>query len=148
MKQKTICPRCHRLRSLKPGERFCDGCLELRKQQETPRPLVEDTVTSLRKDTKALKHLGDLEELASVPPERGGYHFSEWERGFIKALREQEPEFSPAQRSKLEEIWYAADLRKRAAPDEKAKNLFSALSPERQAEQRARADAVRLPWEK
>jgi len=37
MKEKTICPRCHRLRSIRPSERFCDGCLELRRQQEAPK---------------------------------------------------------------------------------------------------------------
>lgn len=109
--------------------------------------LTMDSILEIQKDTKAFKQLLDLEELASVPPERGGYHFSDWERGFIKNLREQQPVFSQAQRDKLHEIWCAADLRERAAPDEKAQNLFSALSPERQAEQRARAAKVRLPWE-
>lgn len=110
--------------------------------------IIEAETLQLRKDTKALKQLDDLEELASVPPELGGYHFSDWERGFIKSLREQEPVFSQKQREKLNDIWCAADLRERAAPDEKAQNLFSGLSPERQAEQRARAAKVRLPWER
>lgn len=107
-----------------------------------------DALLEMQKDTKAIKQLVDLQELASVPPERGGYHFSDWERGFIKALLEQEPIFSQVQRDKIQEIWHAADLRGRSEPDEKAANLFSKLSPERQAEQRARAAKVRLPWEK
>ena len=109
-----------------------------------------DTILDLRKDTAALKQLSDLEELVNVPPERGGVYFSDWERGFIKSVRQQFDDtldFSPPQREKIKEIWQAVDLRKRAAPDEKAKNLFSKLSPERQAEQRARAAKVRLPWE-
>lgn len=106
------------------------------------------SVSQMRKDTAALKHLADLEELASVPPERGGHHFTDWERGFIKALREQEPVFSQAQRDKLKEIWHAADLRGRAEIDDKPANAFSALSPQRQAEQRAAAAKVKLPWEK
>lgn len=108
-----------------------------------------DALLEMQKDTKALEQLLDLQELASVPPERGGYHFSDWERGFIKALFELEPPmFSQVQRDKIQEIWHAADLRGRAEPDEKAANLFSKLSPERQAEQRARAAKVKLPWEK
>lgn len=111
--------------------------------------IVDDSILELRKDTEALKLLEELVELASVPPERGGSHFSDWERGFIKSTAElEQPVFSQAQRDKIKEIWQAADLRKRAAPDEKAQNLFSKLSPERQAEQRARAARVRLPWEK
>ena len=114
--------------------------------------IIKSEILEMRKDTVALKQLADLEELASVPTERGGYHFSEWERGFIKALcamRDHEiPAFSQVQRDKLQEIWHAADLRERAAPDEKAQNLFSKLSPERQAEQRERAKRVLLPWEK
>jgi hypothetical protein len=108
------------------------------------------TILDLRKDTEALKQLADLEELVDVPPERGGYHFSEWERKFIKDVREQHNrtlDFTSAQRVKIKEIWQAADLRKRAGPDEKAQNLFSKLSPERQVEQLARAKRVRLPWE-
>jgi len=112
--------------------------------------VVDDSILELRKDTETLKQLEELEELASVPPERGGSRFSDWERGFIKSAREQfdgAPVFSQAQRDKIKEIWQAADLRKRAGPDEKAQNLFSKLSPERQAEQRARAARIKLPWE-
>jgi len=110
--------------------------------------VVADTILELRKDTETLRRLSDLEELASVPPERGGYHFSEWERGFIASLSEQQPVFTPEQRDKIKEIWHVVDLRKRSKPEERAENLFSKLSPERQAEQRARAEKVRLPWEK
>ena len=111
-------------------------------------PAVRDAVLDLRKDTAALKHLADLEEFVNVPPERGGVYFSDWELGFIKSMSEQQPVFTEAQREKLKEIWQAVDLRKRAAPDQKTVNLFSKLSPERQAEQRERASKVRLPWEK
>jgi len=109
------------------------------------------TLLNLRKDTEALKQLDDLEELVSVPSERGGIYFSDWERGFIKSVRDQFNEaliFSPKQRDKIKDIWHLADLRKRGAPDEKPANLFSKLSSERQAEQRARAAKVVLPWEK
>lgn len=109
---------------------------------------VSDTVSELREDTKTLGQLSDLEELVDVPSERGGVYFSEWELGFIKAMGAIEPPiFTPLQREKIAEIWHAVDLRKRAQPEEKAANLFSKLSPERQAEQRARAAKVRLPWE-
>lgn len=118
---------------------------------ERVHPKVDEsrsTITELRKDTEALKHLSDLVELSSVPPERGGYHFSEWERDFIRNMDDVEPPvFSETQRAKIKEIWQAADLRKRAGPDEKAANLFSNLSPKRQAEMRERAKKVRLPWE-
>lgn len=110
----------------------------------------ETTVLELRKDTAALKQLEDLTELVDVPPERGGINFSDWERQFIRSVRKQfdeELRFSPKQRAKIKDVWHAADLRKRAAPDEKVVNLFSNLSPERQAEQRARAARVKLPWE-
>jgi hypothetical protein len=110
-----------------------------------------DTILDLRKDTEALKQLDDLEELVDVPPERGGVYFSNWEREFIKSVRQQHDEtldFSPKQHDKIKDIWHAVDLRKRAAPDEKAANLFSNLSPERQAEMRERAGKIRLPWEK
>ena len=109
-----------------------------------------DTVLALRKDTAALKQLADLEELVDVPPERGGVYFSDWEREFIKSVRVQfnlALFFSTKQREKIAEVWHAVDLRKRGAPDEKTENLFSKLSPERQAEQRARAAKVKLPWE-
>lgn len=109
-----------------------------------------DTILDLRKDTEALKQLDDLEELVDVPPERGGVYFSDWEKQFIKSIRQQFNEhldFSPKQRDKIKEVWQAVDLRKRAAPDESSKNLFSKLSPERQAEQRERASRVKLPWE-
>jgi hypothetical protein len=105
----------------------------------------------LRKDTTALKQLADLEEFIDVPLERGGVYFSDWEREFIKSVRVQfnlALFFSAKQRAKIAEVWHAIDLRKRGAPDEKTENLFSKLSPERQAEQRARAAKVRLPWEK
>lgn len=110
-----------------------------------------DTILDLRKDTAALKQLEDLEELVGVPTSRGGVYFSDWERGFIKSVREQFDLalfFSAKQREKINEVWHAVDLRKRGAPDEKPANLFSKLSSERQAEQRARAAKVRLPWEK
>lgn len=115
------------------------------------RPIVDDTILDLKKDTESLKYLADLEELMSVPIERGGFYFSDWERGFVRNIRAQHDDslvFSEAQRAKLKEIWQAADLRKRARPDEQTQNLFSSLSPERQAEQRARAAKVKLPWEK
>jgi hypothetical protein len=103
----------------------------------------------LRKDTASLAQLEDLEELVNVPVQRGGVYFSDWERGFIASMGGIEPPvFSQAQRDKISEIWQAVDLRKRGAPDEKSANLFSKLSPERQAEQRERASRVRLPWEK
>lgn len=108
------------------------------------------TILELRQDTETLKQLADLEELVDVLPERGGFHFSDWERTFIKNAREfhnRSLEFTPAQRLKIKEIWQAVDLRKRARPDEKAANLFSNLSPERQAEMRERAKRVKLPWE-
>lgn len=56
-------------------------------------------------------------------------------------------EFTDKQRAKLKEVWQAIDLQKRGAPDEKAQNLFSNLSPARQAEMQARAKGI-LPWEK
>jgi len=113
------------------------------------RSAVSDTVLELRNHTAALERLSDLIELADVPPERGGYHFSEWERQFIGNLRELDPPiFSPEQRAKIAEIWHAADLRKRLEIDEKPANLFSKLSPQRQDEQLARAARVKLPWEK
>lgn len=113
---------------------------------------IEDcpTVLELRKDTEALKHLADLEELVDIPPERGGVYFSDWEKKFIKDVRRNHDatlEFSPKQREKIKDIWQSADLRKRARPDEKAENLFSKLPPERQAEMRERAKRVKLPWE-
>ena len=110
-----------------------------------------DTVLELRKDTAALKQLADLEELVNVPPERGGAYFSDWERGFIQNIRQQHDDaigFTPKQREKIAEVWHAIDLRKRGAPDEKTENLFSKLSPERQAEQRERASRIKLPWER
>lgn len=109
-----------------------------------------DTVLELRKDTAALKQLEDLEELVDVPAERGGVYFSDWEKQFVKSVRAQFDEnlvLSPKQRDKIHDIWQLVDLRKRAAPDEKSANLFSKLSPERQAEQRERASLIRLPWE-
>jgi hypothetical protein len=108
------------------------------------------TIIELRKDTATAKQLADLEELVDVPIQRGGVYFSEWEKEFIKNVRRQFDdtlEFSEKQREKIAEIWRAADLRKRAAPDEKTENLFSKLSPQRQAEQRERAKRVKLPWE-
>ena len=116
-----------------------------------PKPIAKNTsLLELAHDAVALKHLADLEELASVPPERGGYHFSEWERGFIKAVREQHDQtldFTDKQRAKIKEVWQAADLRKRAGPDEQSQNLFSNLPPARQAEMKAKAKGI-LPWEK
>lgn len=115
---------------------------------KTIHPVVHDAILDLRKDTAALKHLSDLEELTKVPPECGGVYFSDWEISFIKFMGEQQPVFTDAQREKLKEIWQAVDLRKRAAPDQKTENLFSKLSPERQAEQRERAAKVKFPWER
>jgi Spy/CpxP family protein refolding chaperone len=109
-----------------------------------------DTVLELRKDTEALKQLADLEELVGVPPERGGYHFSDWEKQFIRDVREQHNrtlDFTEKQRAKIKDIWQASDLKKRVAPDEKVENLFSKLSHKRQAEMRERAKRVKLPWE-
>ena len=108
------------------------------------------TILELRKDTATLKQLADLEELVDVPIQRGGVYFSEWEREFVKSVRRQfddSLEFSEKQREKIADIWKAVDLRKRASPDQKTENLFSKLSPERQAEQRARAARIKLPWE-
>jgi hypothetical protein len=115
------------------------------------KPSPCDTILDLRKDTAALKQLEDLEEIVDVPPERGGVCFSDWEKQFIKSVREQFDLalfFSQKQREKIKEVWHSADLRKRGAPDERTENLFSKLSPARQAEQRERARRVRLPWEK
>lgn len=42
MKTKKICPRCHRLKNVRKGERYCDGCLEQRKQEEAPRRSKEE----------------------------------------------------------------------------------------------------------
>lgn len=114
----------------------------MKKKQNT-----QDTDLELRKDTEALKRLRELEELVNVPPERGGYHFSDWEKKFIKSLGDQQPVFTPAQRAKLEQIWHDVELRKRPELDEKPANLFSSMSPEKQAAQRARAAKVKLPWE-
>lgn len=111
----------------------------------------EPTMLNLRKDTESLKLLEDLEELVEVPVQRGGVYFSDWEREFIRNVRQQHDtslEFSEKQREKIKEIWQAVDLRKRTVPDERTENLFSKLSPERQAEQLERAKRVRLPWEK
>lgn len=78
---------------------------------------VRESTLELRKDTEALKLLGELVELASVPPERGGSHFSDWERDYIASMSViQPPVFSEAQRAKIKEIWQAADLRKRGPP--------------------------------
>lgn len=116
-----------------------------------PKPVAgSTTVLELRKDTAALKQLAELEEHVKVPPERGGYHFSDWERSFIASVREQHNdtlEFTEKQRAKIKDIWQASDLKKRASPDEKTENLFSNLSPARQTEQLARAKRVKLPWE-
>jgi len=110
-----------------------------------------DTALELRKDTATLKQLSDLEELVDVPIQRGGVYFSDWEKEFVKNVRrrfDDTLEFSEKEREKIKEIWAAADLRKRASPEQKTANLFSKLTPERQVEQRARADKVKLPWEK
>lgn len=119
------------------------------KKKKKPDP--PDAVLELRKDTEALKQLADIEEIIDVPAHRGGVYFSNWEKTFIKDVREQHNrtlDFSKEQRAKIKEIWQALDARKRHAPDEKPANLFSSLSPERQREQRERAAAVKLPWEK
>ena len=111
---------------------------------------AEPTIREIKNDTAALKQLADLEELVSVPVERGGFHFSDWERGFIRSVREDHNrtlDFTGKQRAKIKEIWQAADLRKRVGPDEKVENLFSKLTPARQAEMRERAKRVKLPWE-
>lgn len=42
MKAKKICPRCHRLKHIRDGGRYCDGCLEKRKQEEAPRRPKEE----------------------------------------------------------------------------------------------------------
>lgn len=110
-----------------------------------------DTILELQRDTVTLKQLADLEEIIDIPTERGGVYFSDWEKGFVKSVREQHSltlELTPKQREKIKDIWHAADLRKRTRPDEKPANLFSNLTPQRQAEQRERAARVRLPWEK
>lgn len=110
----------------------------------------EPSLIDMKKDTEALKQLGDLEELVNVPPERGGVYFSEWEKNFIRDVREQHNrffEFSKSQRGKIKEIWHSADLRKRGAPDVKVENLFSKLPPDEQARQREAAARVKLPWE-
>lgn len=154
-KQKEICKRCHRLRVVNEV-RYCVACNEVLRKDEKPKKRYKpvenarpvDGILEIRKDTETLKLLSDLEELASVSPERGGHHFSDWERKFIADLREQQPVFSDEQRAKIKEIWHATDLRKRSRPDEKAANLFSNLSPARQIEQRERAAKIRLPWEK
>ena len=115
---------------------------------------VADSILELKKDTEAFKWLSELEELIEVPPERGGLYFSDWEKQFVRSVRAQfdeAPIFSAAQRDKLKQVWQAADLRKRSRNIEHespAQNLFSSLSPARQAEQRARAASVKLPWEK
>ena len=111
---------------------------------------IPRNILELRKDTEALKHLDDLEELIDIPPERGGVYFSDWEKSFIRSVRAQHDdtlEFTPKQREKIKDIWAAVDLRKRTAPGEKTENLFSKLTPERQAEMRERARGI-LPWEK
>lgn len=112
---------------------------------------MSDTILDIRKDTEALKQLADLEELVSVPTQRGGVYFSDWEKKFIQDIREQHNrtlDFTEKQRDKIKSIWQAVDLRNRTRPDEKVENLFSKLSPARQAEQRERANRVRLPWGK
>lgn len=110
--------------------------------------VVDIAVAGLKKDTEALRYLADLDSIVQVPPERGGFYFSEWERDFIRDMSRVDPIFTPAQREKLKEIWTKVDASERFESDEKSKNLFSKLSPERQAEQRARAAKVVLPWEK
>ena len=116
------------------------------------KPMPESpTILELRKDTAALKQLADLEEIVDVPIERGGVYFTDWEQQFIRDVREQHNrtlEFTEKQRDKIKDIWHTADLRKRGSLYEKPANLFSKLSPERQAEMRERAKSVRLPWEK
>jgi len=106
----------------------------------------------LAADARALKLLAELEAQASVPPERGGPHLTDWERGFLASIREQFDRlltFTSAQREKIAEIH--SDIEKgRSAPWERdagAANIFSRMSPERQAEERRKAARVRLPWE-
>ena len=109
-----------------------------------------DPILEMQKDTEALKQLADLEELIDVPIQRGGIYFSDWEKQFVRSVRKQHDDtlsFSTGQREKIKEIWQAVDLRKRPQIAEKNHNLFSTLSPERQAEQRARAAKIKLPWE-
>lgn len=43
--------------------------------------------------------------------------------------------------------WIRSAAARFGIQDEPGRNLFSQLSPERQAEQRARAARVKLPWE-
>lgn len=129
------------LTELSPEERFAERVYESGRKH---------AVLELRKDTVTLKHLAELEEEVKVPPERGGYHFSDWERSFIRDVRRQHDEtldFTEKQRDKIKDIWQVSDLKKRVGPDEKVVNLFSNLSPARQAEMRERAKRVKLPWE-
>jgi hypothetical protein len=123
---------------------------EKRVHPKTVRITECDTILDMQKDTAALKQLEELEELVVVPQERGGIYFSDWERKFIADVRRQHDDllgFSDKQREKIKDIWQAADLRERVAPNEKNANLFSNLSPQRQAEQRERANRIKLPWE-
>jgi hypothetical protein len=112
------------------------------------------TIDRMRADGIALKRLSEIEEVIDVPPERGGFHFSEWERQFVRDVRERHNEsleLTPKQREKIKGIWQDLDRRRREDPDERPKeaaNLFSSLSPEEQRKQRERAAKVRLPWEK
>lgn len=82
---------------------------------------IEDcsTVLELRKDTATLKQLADLEELVNVPVTRGGAYFSDWEKQFIRSVRQQFDdtlEFTEKQRDKIKEVWHAVDLLRRREP--------------------------------
>lgn len=113
---------------------------------------MDRAVQELAADARALRQLGELEEQAGIAPERGGPHLTEWERDFLRSVREQFDRlltFSAGQREKIAEIH--SDIEKgRSAPWERdagAANVFSKMSPERQAEERRKAAKVRLPWE-
>jgi hypothetical protein len=110
------------------------------------------SIQQLAADARALKLLDELEAQASVPPERGGARLTDWERDFLASLRKHFDRlltFTVGQREKLDEIH--SDIEKgRSAPWERdagAANLFSAMSPERQAAERRKAAKIRLPWE-
>lgn len=66
--------------------------------------------------------------------------FSEWQHNLRSGKRRV---LTPKQRQ-----WLMDRAEHFEMTDAAPANLFSSLSPERQAEQRARAAAVKLPWEK
>lgn len=111
-------------------------------------------IARMREDTVALKQVGEIEEVIDVPAERGGFHFSEWERGFIRNVRrrfDRTLEFTYKQREGIKSIWQDLDRLRRENPEgrpKEAANLFSNLSSEEQRKQRERAAKIKLPWEK